>query len=107
MKENIILPENLFKLDVRKMDIWSFGFILHKIITRDLPAFDPTRKPILNKKFFSPGMLNLITRCLSLTPAQRPSWEEINVKDLESEVVVEEIEEMPAEKEIIKLGTSK
>ena len=34
MKENIILPENLFKLDFNKMDIWSFGFLLHKVITR-------------------------------------------------------------------------
>lgn len=80
MKENIILPENLFKLDFQKMDIWSLGFIMHKIITRELPSFDPTRKPILNKNDFSPGMLDLITRCLSLTPANRPSWNEINIK---------------------------
>ena len=75
MKENIILPENLFRLDFQKMDIWSFGFLLHKVITRDLPAFDPTRKPILNKKHFSPGMADLITRCLSLAPDRRPGWE--------------------------------
>jgi hypothetical protein len=56
------------------MDIWSFGFLLHKAITRDLPPFDPTRKPILNKSAFSPKMLELITRCLSLTPANRPTW---------------------------------
>lgn len=74
MKENIILPENLFKLSFEKMDIWSFGFILHKVITRDLPSFDPTRKPILSKTHFSPGMFDLINRCLSLTPNNRPSW---------------------------------
>ena len=60
MKENIILPENPLKLDQRKMDMWSFGFLLHKVITRDLPSFDPTRKPILTKAHFSPGMFSLI-----------------------------------------------
>ncbi len=74
MKENIILPENLFKLSFEKMDMWSFGFILHKIIAKDLPTFDPTRRPIFNKSLFSPGMLDLINRCLSLTPANRPLW---------------------------------
>ena len=49
MKENIILPENLFKLDFEKMDIWSFGFILHKILTGELPGFDSSRHPILIK----------------------------------------------------------
>ena len=106
MKENIILPENLFKLDFEKMDIWSFGFLLHKVITRELPAFDPSRKPILNKNFFSPGMFELITRCLSIPPGHRPGWEEINLKDLESGLVLEEVEESQ-EKEIIRLGTSK
>jgi hypothetical protein len=71
------------------MDVWSFGFILHKVITQDLPAFDPTRKPILNKTVFSPGMLDLITRCLSLTPANRPAWRDINLDDLDSGVVQE------------------
>ena len=74
MKENIILPEKLFKLDFQKMDVWSFGFLLHKVITRDLPAFDATRKPILNQKSLSPGMQDLIMRCLSITPAHRPGW---------------------------------
>lgn len=64
------------------MDIWSFGFIIHKVIAKELPTFDPTRKPIINKSLFSPGMLDLISRCLSLTPANRPSWAEINIKDL-------------------------
>lgn len=91
MKENIILPENLFKLDIQKMDIWSFGFILHKVITRELPAFDPTRKPILNPKAFSPGMADLISRCLSLSPQLRPDWNDINIKDLQAAVVVEEV----------------
>ena len=64
------------------MDIWSFGFIIHKVIAKELPTFDPTRKPIINKSLFSPGMLDLISRCLSLTPANRPSWAEINIKNL-------------------------
>lgn len=64
------------------MDVWSFGFILHKVIAKELPSFDPTRKPILSKTTFSQGMLDLINRCLSLTPANRPSWAEINLKDL-------------------------
>jgi serine/threonine protein kinase len=106
MKENIILPENLFKLDFKKMDMWSFGFILHKVITRELPTFDPTRRPSLNARHFSPGMHDLIVRCLSLTPAHRPKWEEINLSDLEVGVVAE-VEEAAPEKEVVRLGTSK
>ena len=34
IKEKIILPEELFKLDREKMDIWLYGFILHKIFTK-------------------------------------------------------------------------
>lgn len=45
-----------------------------------MPSFDPTRKPILNKGTFSPQMNDLIMRCLSLTPANRPFWKDINVK---------------------------
>lgn len=70
------------------MDIWSFGFILHKTITRDIPSFDPTRRPVLNKNNFSPPVLDLISRCLSLTPASRPSWKDIDLSDLQSAVVV-------------------
>lgn len=88
MKENIILPEKLFQLNFQKMDVWSFGFILHKVITRDLPAFDPNRRPILNQRFFSSGMQDLIMRCLSINPANRPEWQEMNLRDLEVAVVV-------------------
>ena len=91
MKENIILPENLFKLDIEKMDIWSFGFLIHKVITRELPAFDPTRRPILNNKFFSSGMHDLVVRCLSMTPSHRPGWHDINMRDLDAGVVVEDV----------------
>ena len=94
MKENIILPENLFKLDVQKMDMWSFGFLIHKVITSQLPAFDPTRKPILSDKHFSSGMHDLIVRCLSLTPSHRPEWHEINLRDLDVGVVIEDVEEV-------------
>jgi len=88
MKENVILPENLFKLDFEKMDMWFFGFLLHKIYTREVPLFDPARKPILNKQKFSPGMFDLINRCLSLTPNLRPGWKDINLKELEKQIVV-------------------
>lgn len=109
MKENIILPENLFKLDFFKMDMWSLGFIIHKVITKDLPSFDPTRKPILNKVMFSPAMHDLVMRCLSLTPNNRPNWQDINLRDLNNSVVVEDFDERErsSEKEVIKLGTSK
>jgi len=60
--------------------MWSFGFILHKIIAKEQLSFDPTRKPILNKSQFSPGMYDLIMRCLSLTPANRPNWIDVDVK---------------------------
>ncbi len=33
-KENIILPEKLFKLDQEKIDVWSFGMMLHFMFTR-------------------------------------------------------------------------
>jgi serine/threonine protein kinase len=75
MKENIILPENLMKLSFEKMDIWSFGFLAHKFISRELPSFDANRRPNLSKNVFTPGMLDLITRCLSVAPGNRPSWQ--------------------------------
>lgn len=31
------------------MDVWFFGFMLHKIFMREVPVFDPTRKPLLAK----------------------------------------------------------
>ncbi len=68
------------KLDFEKMDVWFFGFLMHKMILREVPVFDPTRKPILVKNKLSPGMYDLIMRCLSLTPANRPSWNDINLK---------------------------
>lgn len=91
MKENIILPENLMKLSFEKMDVWSFGFLAHKLITRDLPAFDANRNPVLVKSLLSPGMFNLITNCLSVSPLNRPSWQDIDLKDLGRAVVVEEV----------------
>ena len=72
-KENIILQENLAKLDKEKMDIWSFGFILHKIFAGEVPMFDSTRKPIINKGI-SAHMSSFIRECLSLNPEERPRW---------------------------------
>jgi len=71
-----------------------------------LPNFDPTRKPLLSKVFSAP-MADLITKCLSLTPANRPSWSDFNMKELSKVVVVEEVEEIPIEHEEIHLGTKK
>lgn len=107
MKENIILPENLMKLSFEKMDVWSFGFIAHRLITREPPAFDANRRPILIKSQLSPGMLELLTRCLSVVPTNRPSWEEVDLKNLKSTVVVEEVGENVEERSVIKLGTNR
>ena len=75
------------------MDIWFFGFMLHRILLREMPVFDSTRKPILSKSKLSSGMYELISRCLSLTPTNRPTWAEINLKELEKSVYVEEVVE--------------
>lgn len=56
------------------MDIWFLGFMIHKVYTREVPLFDPARKPIIDKQKFSPGIYNLICRCLNLTPNLRPVW---------------------------------
>ena len=29
------------------MDIWLFGFLLHRVMTREVPIFDSGKKPIL------------------------------------------------------------
>jgi hypothetical protein len=39
MKENILLPEKLFACSIEKMDVWSFGFLLHKMFTLEVPNF--------------------------------------------------------------------
>jgi serine/threonine protein kinase len=88
VKENIILPENLMKLSFEKMDVWSFGFLAHKLITRDLPAFDANRKAVMGKGILSAGMAALIVRCLNVQPALRPSWQEIDLKEIARSVVV-------------------
>ena len=80
MKENIILPENLIKMDKEKMDVWSFGFVLHKIFVREVPIFDPSRKPVLSRDRLSVGMSQLILRCLDSSPAVRPKWADINLR---------------------------
>jgi serine/threonine protein kinase len=75
------------KLSFEKIDVWSFGFLAHKLVTRDLPAFDANRKPVL-AGILSQGMLALIARCLSVQPALRPSWQEIDLKDIARSIVV-------------------
>ena len=96
LKENIILPENLIKADKERMDIWSFGMILHKTFTRELHIFDPSKKPVVSKDKLSSGMTQLIIRCLDLTPGSRPKWSDINLREIEKfAVIIEEIEDKP------------
>lgn len=83
------MPENLFKLSFEKMDIWSFGFLAHKILTGDLPTFNATRAPVLKKTGLNPAITDLITRCLNVNPALRPTWEEIDLKNIKTAVKVE------------------
>ena len=66
-KENIILPEKLFRLDKEKIDVWSFGFILHYMFTNEMPTFD-TGKNAIPKKTLSQGMSSLIKKCLNQDP---------------------------------------
>jgi len=40
-------------------------------------------------------MQDLIMRCLSISPAARPDWSEINLRELEVAVVIEDVEEAP------------
>ena len=82
LKEKIILPEELFKLDKEKMDIWLYGFILHKIFTKEVPIFDSGRKPIISKDKLSLQMGELITQCLDLLPEKRPGWRDINILEM-------------------------
>ena len=67
--------------------------MLHKIFLKEAPVFDSTRKPVLSKDTLSPGMLDLITRCLSLTPANRPIWADINLRELSKMTIVEDMDE--------------
>ena len=62
------------------MDIWSFGFILHKIFAKEIPVFDSSKKPIIAKAKFSAGMSQLISDCLNLVPVNRPTWNKISIK---------------------------
>ncbi len=80
-KENIILPEKLLRLDREKIDVWSFGFILHFLFTKELPSFDPNKNAI-PKKGISAGMSALIKKCLNQDPELRPKWSDINMRSL-------------------------
>ena len=68
------------------MDIWSFGFLAHKILTGDLPTFNATRAPVIKKTGLNSA---IITRCLSVNPALRPTWEEIDLKNIKTPVRVQ------------------
>jgi serine/threonine protein kinase len=85
LKENIIIRENVQKLDQEKIDVWSFGFILHKIFMFELPIFDPARKPIIKDTKMSSGLVQLINSCLRLNPAERPRWADIDFMRIKRE----------------------
>ena len=61
------MPEKLFRLDKEKIDIWSFGFILHYLFTKEIPSFDSGKKAVI-KNGISAGMATLIKKCLNLDP---------------------------------------
>lgn len=71
----------MLRLDKEKIDVWSFGFILHYLFTKELPSFD-TAKNALPKKGISAGMSALIKKCLNQDPELRPKWREINMRSL-------------------------
>lgn len=111
LKENIIIRENVMKLDQEKIDIWSFGFLLHKIFMFEVPVFDPARKPIIKDNKMSSGLISLIQSCLRLNPAERPKWADIDFskikREKKDEVMVHEVEPEQPERELVRLGSRK
>lgn len=71
------------------MDIWSFGFLAHRILTGELPTFNATRAPVLKKIGLNPAIADIITRCLNVNPVLRPTWEEIDLKNIKTAVRVQ------------------
>lgn len=81
-KENIILPEKLFRLDQEKIDVWAFGFMLYFMFTRESLNFDAGKNPIIKRGVISTGMAALIKKCLNQDPQLRPTWRDINLRSL-------------------------
>lgn len=88
LKQDIILVENLQKHSRMKMDVWFFGFLLHKVLAREIPIFDPAKKPLINKEKISPAMGQLIMKCLDLNPSNRPEWSQINLSEIANKSVL-------------------
>lgn len=88
------------------MDIWSLGFTLHKVLTKELPFFDPSKKPVLNKGNISLGMNQLITKCLDEDPSKRPAWKDVNIQEVaKKSVMIEEVQEQDVRRSDIFLGS--
>lgn len=69
------------------MDTWSFGIILHKVLTKEMPTLDSAKKPLINKTKISPAMNALIAKCLDEYPISRPAWKDIKLKEIEKKSI--------------------
>lgn len=67
-----------------KTDVYSFGIVLHYIFTGNLPK-QTMKEKMIGKKInlpspsdsISPFCISLISQCLSHSPGDRPSFEDI------------------------------
>ena len=88
------------------MDTWAFGFILHKVLTKQIPTFDTAKKPVINKAKVSTAMGALIVKCLDQYPVSRPAWKEIKLREIEKKsLTIEEVKDDEQRREEIRLGT--
>lgn len=62
------------------MDIWCFGFLLHKIFTGEVPIFDSEKEPVISKNKISTGLEEMIRKCLHLNPSERPRWKDLSME---------------------------
>lgn len=75
-----------------KCDVWSYGVVLHELLTRERPYSDidcsvylmmikigdgSLRLPPVPEKLATPGLARLVSRCLSMQPGDRPSFRDV------------------------------